>query len=192
MSRRLMQELEEFAPMFYEEPVLPELSSYFEKLSSITTIPLAAGERLVGRNQFKDIIYKSSLDILQPDLSHVGGIWEAKKIASWAEASGILMAPHCPLGPISFAAALQFDFCTHNVLIQETSLGIHYNKGEIDLLSYVGNKEDFQIKSGFIYRTDKPGLGIEMNEAIILKMSKIQHNWSNPIWRNSDGSFTEW
>jgi galactonate dehydratase len=192
MSRRLMQELEEFAPMFYEEPVLPELSSYFEKLSSITTIPLAAGERLVGRNQFKDIIYKSSLDILQPDLSHVGGIWEAKKIASWAEASGILMAPHCPLGPISFAAALQFDFCTHNVLIQETSLGIHYNKGEIDLLSYIENKEDFQIKSGFIYRTDKPGLGIEMNEAIILKMSKIQHNWSNPIWRNSDGSFTEW
>jgi len=102
------------------------------------------------------------------------------------------MAPHCPLGPIAFAAALQFDFCTHNVLIQETSLGIHYNTGEIDLLSYLSNKEDFKIESGFIHRTDKPGLGIEMDEDIIMEMSKIKHNWSNPVWRNSDGSFTEW
>jgi galactonate dehydratase len=192
MVKRFMFELEELSPMFYEEPVLPELSFYFKELSSATCIPLAGGERLVGRNQLRDIIYHCSLDVLQPDLSHVGGILEAKKIAAFAETSGILMAPHCPLGPIAFAAALQFDFCTHNVLIQETSLGIHYNKGEIDLLSYISNKEDFQIQSGLIYRTDKPGLGIEMNEEIIKEMSKIQHNWSNPIWRNSDGSFTEW
>jgi galactonate dehydratase len=192
LAKRFMLELEEFSPMFYEEPVLPEFSFYFNELSSASSIPLAGGERLVGRSQFRDIIYHCALDVLQPDLSHVGGILEAKKIAASAETSGILIAPHCPLGPISFAAALQFDFCTHNVLIQETSLGIHYNKGEIDLLSYIENKEDFQIQSGFIYRTDKPGLGIEMNEEIILEMSKIQHNWSNPIWRNSDGSFTEW
>jgi galactonate dehydratase len=192
MAKRLMQELEEFSPMFYEEPVLPEFSFYFNRLSSATSIPLAGGERLVGRSQFRDIIYHGSLDILQPDLSHAGGIWEVKKIAASAETSGILIAPHCPLGPVSFAAALQFDFCTHNVLIQETSLGIHYNTGEIDLLSYISNKEDFTIKSGFIHRTEKPGLGIEMNEEIIFDMSKIKHNWSNPVWRNSDGSFTEW
>lgn len=192
MAKRFMRELEEFAPMFYEEPLLPELSFYFEKLSTVTTIPLAAGERLVGRDQFKDIIYKSSLDILQPDLSHVGGIWEAKKIAAWAEASGILMAPHCPLGPVGFAAALQFDFCTPNVLIQETSLGIHYNRGEIDLLSYITNKADFEIQSGFIHKTNKPGLGIEMDEKFIEEMSRIKHNWTNPIWKNSDGSFSEW
>lgn len=192
MVKRFMKELEEFAPMFYEEPILPEFSFYFKQLSSITAVPLAAGERLVGRNQFKDIIYEASLDILQPDLSHVGGIWEAKKIAAWAEISGILMAPHCPLGPIAFAASLQFDFCTHNVLIQETSLGIHYNKGEIDLLTYVKNKEDFNIRSGYIQRTDKPGLGIEMNEKVIDKMSKVKFNWANPVWRNSDGSFAEW
>jgi galactonate dehydratase len=192
MAKRLMQELEEFSPMFYEEPVLPEFSFYFNRLSSATSIPLAGGERLVGRSQFRDIIYHSSLDVLQPDLSHAGGIWEVKKIAASAETSGILIAPHCPLGPVSFAAALQFDFCTHNVLIQETSLGIHYNTGEIDLLSYISNKEDFTIKSGFIHRTDKPGLGVEMDEEIIIEMSKIKHNWSNPVWRNSDGSFTEW
>jgi len=192
MAKRLMQELEEFSPMFYEEPVLPEFSFYFNRLSSATSIPLAGGERLVGRSQFRDIIYHSSLDVLQPDLSHAGGIWEVKKIAASAETSGILIAPHCPLGPVSFAAALQFDFCTHNVLIQETSLGIHYNTGQIDLLSYISNKEDFIIESGFIHRTDKPGLGIEMNDEIIAEMSKIKHNWSNPVWRNSDGSFTEW
>jgi galactonate dehydratase len=192
MVKRFMQELEEFSPMFYEEPVLPEFSFYLNQLSSSTSIPLAGGERLVGRTQFRDIIYHGSLDVLQPDLSHAGGIWEVKKIAASAETSGILIAPHCPLGPVSFAAALQFDFCTHNVLIQETSLGIHYNTAEVDLLSYISNKEDFKIESGFIYRTDKPGLGIEMNEEIILEMSKIKHNWSNPVWRNSDGSFTEW
>lgn len=192
MVKRFMRELEEFAPMFYEEPVLPECSFYYKQLSAVTTVPLAAGERLVGRNQFKDIICGASLDILQPDLSHVGGIWEAKKIASWAETSGILIAPHCPLGPIAFAAALQFDFCTHNVLIQETSLGIHYNKGEIDLLTYVNNRDDFKIQSGYIQRTDKPGLGIEMNERMVEKMSKVKHNWNNPVWRNSDGSFSEW
>ena len=192
MVKRFMQELEEFSPMFYEEPVLPEFSFYLNELSLSTSIPLAGGERLVGRSQFRDIIYHGSLDVLQPDLSHAGGIWEVKKIAASAETSGILIAPHCPLGPVSFAAALQFDFCTHNVLIQETSLGIHYNTGEIDLLSYISNKEDFKIESGFIYRTDKPGLGIEMNEEIIMEMSKIKHNWSNPVWRNSDGSFTEW
>lgn len=192
MVKRFMQELEEFAPMFYEEPVLPEFSFYFERLSSMTTIPLAAGERLAGGEQFKDIIYKSSLDILQPDLSHVGGIWEARKIAAWAETSGILIAPHCPLGPVAFASALQFDFCTHNVLIQETSLGIHYNKGVIDLLSYLLNKDDFKVENGFIKRNNKPGLGVEIDEYAVKKMSKIGHNWKNPVWRNPDGSFTEW
>lgn len=192
MVKRFMNELEEFSPMFYEEVVLPEFSSYLNQLTSNTSVPLAGGERLVGRKEFKDIIYHCSLDVLQPDLSHVGGILEAKKIAASAETSGILMAPHCPLGPVSFAAALQFDFCTHNVLIQETSLGIHYNKGDIDLLSYIKNKEDFQIRSGFISRTEKPGLGIEMDEEVIEEMSKTQPNWSNPVWRNPDGSFTEW
>lgn len=192
MAKRFMQELEEFSPMFYEEPVLPEFSFYFERLSQMTTIPLAAGERLAGRNQFRDIIYHASLDVLQPDLSHVGGIWEAKKIAAWAEDSGILMAPHCPLGPIGFAAALQFDFCTHNVLIQETSLGIHYNEGGIDLLSYVLNKDDFSVENGFIRRNSKPGLGVEIDEYAVEEMSKIAHNWKNPVWRNPDGSFSEW
>ena len=192
MAKRLMKELEEFSPMFYEEPLLPEYSSEFAQLSNVTAIPLAAGERLVGRGAFKDIIYDAHLDILQPDISHVGGIMEAKKIAAWAEASDMMMAIHCPLGPISFSAALQFDFCTPNALIQETSMGIHYNKGDIDLLTYVLNKEDFKVEDGFIKKNNKPGLGIEIDEYAVKEMAKVGHSWKNPVWRNADGSFSEW
>ena len=192
MSKRLMKELEEFSPMFYEEPLLPEHSKSFRQLNGVTSIPIAAGERLAGREAFKDLIYYADIDILQPDISHVGGIMEAKKIASWAEASDMMMALHCPLGPIAFSAALQFDFCTPNALIQETSMGIHYNQGDIDLLSYVLNKDDFKIENGFIARNNKPGLGIEIDEYAVKEMAKIGHDWKNPVWRNADGSFSEW
>lgn len=192
MSKRLMKELEEFSPMFYEEPLLPEHSKSFRQLNGVTSIPIAAGERLAGREAFKDLIFHGHLDILQPDISHVGGIMEAKKIAAWAEASDMMMALHCPLGPIAFSAALQFDFSTPNALIQETSMGIHYNKGDIDMLSYVLNKDDFAIKNGFIERNSKPGLGVEIDEYIVREMAKKGHNWKNPVWRNADGSFSEW
>jgi galactonate dehydratase len=192
MSKRLMKELEEFSPMFYEEPLLPEHSKSFRQLNGVTSIPIAAGERLAGREAFKDLIYYADIDILQPDISHVGGIMEAKKIASWAEASDMMMALHCPLGPIAFSAALQFDFCTPNALIQETSMGIHYNQGYIDLLSYVLNKDDFKIENGFIARNNKSGLGVEIDEYAVKEMAKVGHDWKNPVWRNADGSFSEW
>lgn len=192
MSGRLMKELEEFSPMFYEEPLLPEHGKSFSQLSGITSIPIAAGERLAGRGSFKDLIYHADIDVLQPDISHVGGIMEAKKIASWAEASDMMMALHCPLGPVAFSAALQFDFCTPNALIQETSMGIHYNQGDIDLLSYVVNKDDFKVENGFIPGNSKCGLGIEVDEYAVKEMAKIGHSWKNPVWRNADGSFSEW
>jgi galactonate dehydratase len=192
MAKRLVREMEEFAPMFLEEALLPEHSDLYGALAMNTHIPLAAGERLVGRREFKPLIVDGGLDILQPDLSHVGGILEAKKIAAWAETSDMAVALHAPLGPIAFAAALQFDFCTHNALIQETSMGIHYHAGDIDLLTYVLNKSDFKVISGFIHRNDKPGLGVEIDEAAVTELSKTGHDWKNPVWRNEDGSFTEW
>ncbi|MDR1709892.1 MAG: galactonate dehydratase [Candidatus Accumulibacter sp.] len=192
MAKRLVREMEEFAPMFLEEALLPEHSDQYAALARYTHTPLAAGERLVGRREFKPLIADGGLDILQPDLSHVGGIWEAKKIAAWAEASDMAVALHAPLGPIAFAAALQFDFCTHNALIQETSMGIHYHGGDIDLLTYVANKDDFKTVSGYIRRNEKPGLGVEIDEAAVAELSKTGHDWKNPVWRNEDGSFTEW
>jgi galactonate dehydratase len=192
MVKKVMQELAEFSPMFYEEVLLPEHSQYYRQLANISPVPLASGERLAGREAFKDLIYHAALEILQPDISHVGGIMEAKKIASWAEASGMMMALHCPLGPIAFSAALQFDFCTPNALIQETSLGIHYNTENIDLLYYVLNKSDFDVQDGYIKINTKPGLGVEIDEYAVKEMAKAGHNWKNPVWRNRDGSFSEW
>lgn len=192
IAKRFIREMEEFSPMFIEEPLLPEHSDMYRALATMTHIPLAAGERLIGRKEFKELIHEGSLDILQPDLSHVGGIWEAKKIAAWAETSDMAIALHCPLGPIAFAAALQFDFCTHNVLIQETGMGIHYHANEFDLLTCVANKSDFAVVSGFIHRNDKPGLGVDIDETVVNELSKIGHEWKNPIWRGTDGSFVEW
>lgn len=191
-AKRLLNALEEVEPLFCEEPLLPEYSHLFGQLAGGTTIPLAAGERLAGREAFRELIHNAHLAILQPDLSHVGGIWEARKIAAWAETSDMLISLHCPLGPVAFAASLQFDFCTPNALIQETSMGIHYNTTDLDLLTYVSNKEDFHVENGFIKRTDKPGLGVHVDEYVLREMSRVGHNWKNPIWRNADGSFSEW
>ncbi len=190
-AKILVKELEEFHPMFYEEPVLPEFSDQLKEISKYTSVPLALGERLIGRREFKKIIEEGIVDIIQPDINHTGGIWETRKIAAFAEMSDIALAPHCPLGPIAFAAALQLNACTPNAIIQETSLGIHYNEGA-DLLDYVLNKKDFQIKDGFIPLLQKPGLGIEIDEDFVNRMVKISHNWRNPIWRGIDGSFLEW
>jgi galactonate dehydratase len=108
-----------------------------------------------------------------------------------AEASDIALAPHCPLGPIAFAASLHINACCPNAIIQETSQGIHYNEGA-DMLDYVLNKEDLTIQDGFIPNLTKPGLGVEMDENFLREMVKVGHNWRNPVWRGEDGSFVEW
>jgi galactonate dehydratase len=190
-AKHLIKELEEFHPMFYEEPLLPEYSDYLRTISTFTTVPLALGERLVGRREFKRLIEDGVVDIIQPDISHTGGIWETRKIAAMAEASDIAVAPHCPLGPIAFAASLHINACTPNAIVQETSQGIHYNEG-VDMLDYVINKIDLTIENGFISNPSKPGLGIEIDEKIVKEMAKVGHNWINPIWHGEDGSLLEW
>lgn len=190
-AKRLVKELEEYYPMFYEEPVLPEYSDQIKAISALTTVPLALGERLVGRKEFKPLIEEGIVDIIQPDISHAGGIWETRKIAAMAEASNIAIAPHCPLGPIAFAASLHLNACCPNAIIQETSQGIHYNVG-VDMLDYVVNKTDFTIQDGYIPILPKPGLGVEIDEKVVIEMAKIGHNWRNPIWYGEDGSLLEW
>ena len=191
MAKAFMKELEVLKPMFIEEPVLSENREAFAHLSQYTTTPIATGERLFSRWDFKAFFEQGAVDIIQPDLSHAGGISEVKKIAAMAEAYDVALAPHCPLGPISFAAALQIDFNCINAVIQETSMGIHYNQGA-DLLDYVANPEVFAIKDGYIERPMLPGLGVQINEEKVREMAKVGHNWKNPVWRNEDGSITEW
>ncbi|PKL02213.1 MAG: galactonate dehydratase, partial [Synergistetes bacterium HGW-Synergistetes-2] len=191
MARVLMKELEPYHLMFVEEPVLVENREAFTELRRHTSTPIATGERNFGRSDFKDLITCGAVDILQPDLSHAGGIWEVRKIAAMAEAYDIAVAPHCPLGPIALAACLQLDFCTPNAFIQEQSLGIHYNQ-ETDLLDYLKDPSVFRYENGFVALPEGPGLGVEVCEETVREKSRVGHDWRNPVWRNVDGSVTEW
>ncbi|WP_026487389.1 galactonate dehydratase [Caldanaerobius polysaccharolyticus] len=191
MARVMMKELEPYKLMFVEEPVLTENEEAFVELRRHCAIPIATGERNYTRWGFKRILHDGGVDIIQPDLSHTGGILEAKKIAAMAEAYDVAVAPHCPLGPIALAACLQLDFCTPNVFIQEQSLGIHYNKGS-DLLDYLKDPQVFQYDKGYVAKLTKPGLGIEIDEEKVREMAKIGHQWKNPVWRTRDGVVAEW
>ena len=108
-----------------------------------------------------------------------------------AEAYDVALAPHCPLGPIALAACLQVDACSPNAVIQEQSLGIHYNQGN-DLLDYLKDPSVFQYDSGFAAIPEGPGLGIEVDEEKVKEAARIGHNWRNPVWRREDGTVAEW
>jgi galactonate dehydratase len=191
MAKILAKELEPYRPMFIEEPVLPENNEALREIARHTTIPIATGERMYTRWGFKQLLSDGYVDIIQPDLSHAGGILEVRKIAAMAEAYDVAVAPHCPLGPIAFAASLQLDACTPNAFIQEQSLGIHYNVGN-DLLDYLADPTVFTHQGGSIPLLTGPGLGITVDEAKVREMAAIGHRWRGPVWRNADGTVAEW
>lgn len=191
MAKILAKELEAYRPMFIEEPVLPENNEALREIARATNIPIATGERMFSRWEYKNLLMDGYVDIIQPDLSHAGGITECKKIISMAEAFDVAAAPHCPLGPIALASCLQVDATCHNAFIQEQSLGIHYNQGS-DLLDYIVDNRVFKYENGYVKIPDGPGLGIEIHEDHVRKMAEIGHNWRNPVWRHTDGSIAEW
>ncbi|KAM3067337.1 hypothetical protein ACMFMF_009830 [Clarireedia jacksonii] len=141
MAKQLARALEPHRPMFLEEPLLSEHIDGIKEISELTGIPIALGERLHSRWDVRPFLEKGIVDILQPDISHCGGISEMRRIAGMAEAYDVALAPHCPLGPIALAANIQIAAATPNHAIQEMSLGIHYNVGGQDLTSYTLNPE---------------------------------------------------
>ena len=191
MAKVLAKKLEEFDPMFIEEPVLCESMEVFREIAACCNIPIATGERLFSRYDFKRLLTAGGVDIIQPDLSHAGGITEVKKIAAMAEAYDVALAPHCPLGPIALAACLNVDATSYNAVIQEQSIGIHYNVGK-SVLDYVHNGEDFDFVDGFVALPTRPGLGVEVNRELVIEENKTPHNWKNPVWHHADGSVAEW
>ncbi len=191
MARVLIKELEPYRPLFIEEPVLAEQAEYYPRLAEMTHIPIAAGERMFSRFEFKRVFAAGGISIVQPDLSHAGGITECVKIAAMAEAYDIGLAPHCPLGPLALASCLHVDFVSHNAVLQEQSMGIHYNQGA-ELMDYVLNKDDFCFHDGYMLPPTKPGLGVEVNEELVIERSRNAHDWRNPVWRHADGAVAEW
>ena len=191
MAKVLMRELEPYKLMFIEEPVLSEYLECIPELASISPAPIALGERLYSRYDFKRVLETGGVDILQPDPSHAGGITETRKIAAMAEAYDVAIALHCPLGPIALAANLQIDAVSHNAFIQEQSLGIHYNASN-DLLDYVTDRSVFAYQDGYVSMPTGPGLGITVNEEYVAERAAEGHRWRNPLWRHADGSVAEW
>ena len=180
MAIELAEALEPYGPMFIEEPVLPGNVDALARVARSTCIPVATGERLFTRWAFREVLEKEAAAILQPDLSHAGGIWEVRKIAAMAEAYYAAIAPHCPLGPISLAAALQVDACTPNFVAQE-----HVNLG----VGYL--ERPFTIEDGCIPLPAGPGLGIEVDEEAVREKT-YDGTWDNPRLRHEDGSVADW
>lgn len=191
MAKQLAKLLEPLGLLFIEEPLLSENPEGLAQIAQLVSTPIALGERLYTRWDFKPFLERGAVDIIQPDLSHAGGLLECRKIAAMAEAYDVAVAPHCPLGPLALAACLQLAGCTPNVALQEMSLGIHYNLGH-DLLNFITNPQALTPVDGFLTIPTGPGLGVEIDEAAVREAHKAPHRWRNPIWRTADGSFAEW
>ncbi|HVT94901.1 MAG TPA: galactonate dehydratase [Bryobacteraceae bacterium] len=147
-----------YRPYFIEEPVPPEDVEVMAEVRKAAAVPIATGERLVTRHQFRPLIEKLACHVIQPDLCHCGGLWEAKKIAAMAEIRTIGVAPHNPLGPVANAAALHFDLSTPNFLIQEDMLTDVPWRWEVV-------KHSLRRENGYWLPPEAPGLGIEVDEA---------------------------
>lgn len=180
MAIRLAKALEPYSPMFIEEPVLPENVDALAAVTRATSIPIATGERLFTKWGFREVLEKQAAAIIQPDLSHAGGISEARKIAAMAEAYYVGVAPHCPLGPISLAACIQLDACIPNFLCQE-----HATTGE----GYL--KKPFQVRAGHVDLPRKPGLGIELDDDAVSE-KRFSGDWDNPLLIDEDGAVADW
>ncbi|KAI4716146.1 mandelate racemase/muconate lactonizing enzyme family protein [Aureobasidium sp. EXF-10727] len=194
MAKQLAHKLEGCDVLFLEEPLLSEHPEGIKQLSNLTSSPIALGERLYSRWDFKRYLEDASVDVFQPDISHCGGISEMRRIAAMAETYDVAIAPHCPLGPIALAACLQIGLCTPNHMIQEMSVGMHYNTeaGEHDIHSYVLNSEVFKVTDGYLDAFTGPGLGIEVDEEAIRRVAENTQPWELQGFVGIDGGLREW
>ncbi|KAJ7763049.1 enolase C-terminal domain-like protein [Mycena metata] len=197
LAKQLAKALEPHRPLFIEEPLLPGQQEEIKTLYGMTSIPIALGERLFTRQDVRPYLEAGCIDIIQPDLAHAGGISEVRKIANMAETYDVGLAPHCPLGPIAFAACLQLGFSTPNFVICEMSWKMHYNAGDHDLLTYILNPGVFAVREGMVSLLEGNGLGIEVDEARVrsedaaFRAGEVKA-WRNPVWRGPDGAIREW
>ncbi len=179
-AKRLVRRLEPHHPFFIEEPVLPGDVEGMRLIAESTSVPIAAGERLFSRWDFQPLFDSRAISIAQPDLAHAGGISETRRIAALAESRDILVAPHCPLGPVALAACLQVDAACPNFLIQE-----HVTLGETLL------RDAFVPEEGYLQVPAGPGLGIEIDEHK-LAAERFDGVWHTPRFTAEDGGFSEW
>ena len=185
MARPLIEALAPYDPMFIEEPLAPDQTPELEKLANSTSVPIATGERLFTRWDFRPLLEADAVDVVQPDLSHAGGITEVKKIADMAETYDVSLAPHCPLGPVTFMASLHVDAASPNALVQEASALRR------DVPAYLENDEILDADhDGYLDVPGGPGLGVKINEDALREYDS-DDGWNQTTWRHDDGGIAE-
>lgn len=180
----LINAIAEFGPLFCEEPVPPENIDALAEVRKAVRVPIAAGERLVTRHQFREVFEKQAVHVIQPDLCHCGGLLETKKVAAMAEAYYMGVAPHNPLGPIANAAALHFALSTANFLIQEDMLQDVPWRWEVV-------ESALRTESGYWMTPGAPGLGITVNEAAAARRPFVQEPLQSVVYAK-DGAVLDW
>jgi galactonate dehydratase len=185
MAIEYINAVAEYRPYFCEEPVPPENIDALRQVREAVRVPIATGERLVTRHEFREVFEKSACHVIQPDLCHCGGLLEGKKIAAMAEAYFMGVAPHNPLGPVANAVALHFALSTPNFLIQE------------DMLSDVPWRWDvvehsLETKDGYWQPATEPGLGIRVNEKEAARHPFQQETIHSTTIRAADGAVLDW
>jgi galactonate dehydratase len=183
MAIQYCQAFEPYGLLFLEEPCPTEDIEATAQVTRVSRIPIATGERLVTRYQFREVFEKRACHIIQPDLSHCGGLWEARKIAAMAEAYSIAVAPHNPNGPLALAVAVHFALATPNWLIQESITSDVPWREEV--LS-----ESLVVENGSIAPPARPGLGVEINEQAAAKYPfkpEAEQRYFHP-----DGAVADW
>lgn len=191
MAKRLAVALEEYHPLYYEEPVLPEQGARLQKVATHTSVPLSTGERLYTRWQFEDRLVDGVASVFHPSVAHVGGVSELRKIAVMAETHDVALAPHCTVGPIAFAASLQVGFCSQSVVMQEQGLEIHDTEDN-QRLALLDDPSVFEFSDGYVSPPSDPGLGVSVDEDYVREQSQFDINWEHPTWHYDDGSIAEW
>ncbi|OJU39011.1 MAG: galactonate dehydratase [Microbacterium sp. 69-10] len=189
-SRRVLPLLEPFHLAFVEEPLRPEHQGMIGELVHASSIPIACGERLYHRTEFRTVL-EAGVAIVQPDVSHANGITESFRIAAQAETYDAQLAPHCPLGPVTLAASLQLAFAVPNFHSQEQVIDIH--DPSAPALGIIGNPEVLRPVGGYVARLTGPGLGVEVDEDEV--RSRVDDGAlapGSPVWAHQDGSYAEW
>ena len=184
LAIEICHELKGMRPMFVEEPVPQENVEALKLVSDHVTFPIATGERLLTRWEFREIFEKQAVAYIQPDTSHVGGVTELKKVANMGEVYYIHIMPHCAIGPVAFSASLHVDAVVPNFLIQE----------QVDSGLGAGLfKENWRVTDSHIDLPTKPGLGFEIDEAEAEQNCGIyQEELGGEFYYDSDGSVADW
>lgn len=184
-AARYIEVLAPYRPLFVEEPIPPGDVASLRAVTVASPCTIASGERLVALEEFEALFAQRALHIAQPDLCHVGGLTIGRKIAGMAEAAGIGLAPHNPLGPIAGTVALHFGIATPNLVIQEEMVGAvpWYDEVVQTPIKRVGSA--WQVP-------DAPGLGIEVNEAVAARHPFEQEILQTQAALLPDGTVVDW